>query len=153
MKIVEMRKNKRKRVYTINKQASKTDQSFKEDCDVNLIVQRWLKTGQISHLAKNQGVYADATLIPDLQDAMSTVAVATQAFDNLPAKVRERFGNSPVALMNFLSVKENYDEGVKLGFFKPRPQSETPPAPPAAPPKETKKSAKQTALSDDSNDA
>ena len=36
-----------------------TDQQFKDDCDVNFIVNKFTKTGHLTHLAKFQGMYAE----------------------------------------------------------------------------------------------
>lgn len=116
MKKIQIRKNGTRRVYTENNEPSKTDQQFKEDCDVNTIMDRFLKTGQVSHLAKNQGLYADVSSAPDFQEAMEITSKANQAFEALPARVRERFGNSPIAMLAFLDNPENDKEAIALGL-------------------------------------
>ena len=58
MKVIEKRKNGSIRVYTVNNEPSMTDQQFKDDCDVNFIVNKFTKTGHLTHLAKFQGMYA-----------------------------------------------------------------------------------------------
>ena len=40
-----------------------TDQQFKDDCDVNFIVDKFTKTGHLTHLAKFQGMYADVSFV------------------------------------------------------------------------------------------
>lgn len=102
---------------------TKTDQSFKKDCDVNVIVAKFMKTGQISHINKRQGFYADVSEIPDLLGAQQILRDAEQAFADLPATVRKRFGNSPEALLEFLSDENNREEAIKMGLI---PEAEKP---------------------------
>lgn len=123
MKVIEKRKNGSIRVYTVNNEPSMTDQQFKDDCDVNFIVDKFTKTGNLTHLAKFQGMYADVSEIPDLAQAMQIVSTAQTAFDTLPAELRSRFGNSPVNMVEFLNDINNKDEAIKLGLI-PQPQNE-----------------------------
>ena len=55
--IIDEKTGKRK-VITVNLENSLADQSFKEDCDVNVIISRYKKTGQLPSSVK-QGIYAD----------------------------------------------------------------------------------------------
>jgi len=115
MKKIEIIGN-RKRVYTENTLPSKTDPSWKQDCDVNHIMKRFKKTGQISHLATRQGVYTDVSEIPDLLGAVTQVQKANEAFSLLPAHVRKRFNNNPVEMVNFLQDSTNDQEAIQLGL-------------------------------------
>lgn len=129
MKVIERRPNGSKRVYTINDEPSKTDPSFQKDCDVNEIMRKMLKGQAVTHLAKYQGSFEDVSNIPDLDQALEQVSKAQAAFDELPATLRRRFGNSPVEMVNFLADPDNYDESVKLGLrTRPKvgPGSENP---------------------------
>ena len=121
MKVIELRSNGTKRVYTVNNEPSMTDQQFKDDCDVNFIVDKFTKTGHLTHLAKFQGMYADVSEIPDLAEAIQTVTIAQTAFDALPAELRSRFGNSPVNMVEFINDVNNKEEAIKLGLI---PQSQ-----------------------------
>ncbi|MEM4202187.1 MAG: hypothetical protein QW786_03165, partial [Candidatus Hadarchaeum sp.] len=69
MKVITKRPNGTRRVFTRNTEPSKTKQDMKKDCDVNFIVQKFMKTGQMSQLNQNQGSYADVTGIKDLLDS------------------------------------------------------------------------------------
>lgn len=98
--------------------ARKTDQSFKDDCNVNFIVSRFMKTGQISHLAKRQGHYSDMSYAPsDLLEAYKVVKDAEEAFASLPAAVRKRFENNPSEILQFLEDPKNRDEAIELGLI------------------------------------
>ena len=124
MKQFEIRKNGTLRVFTINNEISKADQSAKKECDVNHIVKKYKTTGLITHLRDGQGSYLDLSEVGDLSNSLNIVASAQQKFDQLPAELRKRFGNSPVQLVEFLSNSENDLEAVKLGL-KVIPEKET----------------------------
>lgn len=118
---IEKEKNGRTRVRTINSQPSKTQQQFKEECDINNIIKKFSDTGEFLHLTKKQGVYADFSNIGDFHQMHQTVLEAQYAFDTLPAEMRLRFQNNPGNLIDFLQNPNNYDEGVKLGLLNPKP--------------------------------
>ena len=116
MKQIQIRENGTKRVATINTLPSKTDQSFKDECDVNNIIAKFNKTGQISHLTKRQGQYADVANIPDLHTASIQVQEAGQAFKDLPAILRKKFNHDPINMIEYLQDPANDEEAVKLGL-------------------------------------
>ncbi|ALS03714.1 VP3 [Gokushovirus WZ-2015a] len=96
---------------------SKTDPSFAKDCDINVIVARAKRTGTLP-IAQRSLVFGDDESLT-LQQAMSRVAEAREAFEALPAEVRLRFGNDPMALIPWLADPANRDEAVKLGLMVP----------------------------------
>lgn len=116
MKQIEIRPNGSKRVYTINNEPSKTDGSQLKDTDVNVIMNRVLRTRDESILRQRQGQYADLTQIPDLGTALNQVKEAQDAFDSLPALTRRRFNNSAVELVEFLQDPNNNEEAYQLGL-------------------------------------
>lgn len=105
------------RPVTRNTEPSKTDQSQKRECDVNNIVRKFTKTGQISHMAKRPGVYADVSDVPDLMGAISIVQQAQEAFDALPATLRKSLNNDPQNLKGWLQDPANTKEAVKYGLL------------------------------------
>lgn len=110
------RENGSIRVFSVNNDPSKTDQSFAEQCDINNIIKRYQQTGQVTHLAKNQGIYSDVSEIPDLQGAFQAVQDASFAFSTLPASIRDRFKNNPIEFVEFLQNPENDAEAISLGL-------------------------------------
>lgn len=110
-------------VETTPPEPSMTDQQFADECDINKIVNKYLKTGDDSLLQKFRGQYADLTEIPDLQTAIETVNLANEAFESLPAKLRERFNNSPEQMIQFLHSEKPHDleESIQLGLRNPKP--------------------------------
>lgn len=128
--IVSTRKDGSKRVQHKTEGVSLTVQSEKDNCDINKLISKYKRTGQLPPVLKTNGQYGDFSRVGDFHSAMNSVVSAQNAFLSLPAKLRQRFANDPAQLLQFLSVKDNYDEAVKLGLAKPRP---------ASPPEETKK--------------
>lgn len=109
----------RRSVQSLNEGESQTQQQFKDECDVNLQMQKYMKTGQFTHLSKSRGFYADMTVFPkDYQDALEIVRGADQAFENLPSDLRSRFDNDPQKLIEFLGDSSNRDEAVNLGLLE-----------------------------------
>lgn len=105
------------RVMTINDEPSRTQQQFKADVNVNNIMKRYRKTGQIVHLNNRKGIYADLTNVEGYFESLNKIALANQAFEQLPSEIRRRFQNDPKALLEFIHDPNNFDEGVKLGIF------------------------------------
>ena len=104
---------------------TQTDESQKEQTDINNILKRYLKTGQLSHAINENPQFGDFSEPLDYQAAMQTVATAQQQFELLPAHQRERFNNNPQKMLEFLADENNRAEAIKLGIL-PKPL-ETPP--------------------------
>lgn len=118
MKKIIQEKSGRTRVQTINNEPSMTQQQFKDECDINNIISKYQKTGTITHLRRTEGQYLDMSEISDYQTSLNKVIEANRLFDELPSEVRLRFGNDPAQFINFCENPEkNYEEGVKLGLF------------------------------------
>jgi len=94
---------------------SRTKQEFAAEADINVLMGRYLSTGVIPP-AVRQGYFADVDAI-DYQQALGLVHEATDLFNQLPSKVRERFGNNPAALMEFVADAGNRDEAISLGLI------------------------------------
>lgn len=113
-------------VATVNEEPSKTQQQFKDECDVNNIVKKYETTGEWLHLTKRQGVYADVSEIKDYHQSLDKVQRANDAFMSLPAEMRLRFKNDPGQLLEFLADPKNKEEGIKLGLYEKPAPSELP---------------------------
>lgn len=107
----------RVRVQTVmHGKQGRTQQQFKQDCDVNIIMDRIRKTGQMPAFQSKTGRYADISEYPDYQTALQTVINANTAFMELPSKLRRRFDNNPDKLIKFLADKNNDKEAIELGL-------------------------------------
>lgn len=95
-----------------------TQQSAKDECDMNLIVAAAKRGADIKHVTTRQPMYGDFTNLPDYREALTIVNQARDAFMGLDAFVRERFGNDPARMLDFLSDDKNREEAIKLGLVK-----------------------------------
>lgn len=93
-----------------------TKQSFKKECDINHLLNRYQKTGLIDHVNKYKGQYADLSNPVDYQTALNVVISAQNAFDSLPSSVRKRFGNDPRSFVEFVSDPENKEALYDMGL-------------------------------------
>lgn len=109
---------KRRRVATVHEGASRTQQQFKDDCDVNKIMEKYRRTGTITFRKNVQdGVYMNLADAPDYQEALNTVIQAERAFEEVPSKIRLRFENDPKQFLAYLADPANHAEAVKLGLM------------------------------------
>lgn len=106
-------------------------QSFKNECDINLILGKYAKGQVIDHLAKWQGSYGFAPALT-FQEAMNAVRRAEEMFGDLDSAIRKRFSNDPAEFLAFAQNPENIEEMRKLGLAPSRAPAAAPP-PPAAP--------------------
>lgn len=95
---------------------SRTEQHHKNECDINKIMARSLKSGMLPTRGE-AGFYGDFTDVEDYQTAVNRVIEAENAFMSLPSSIRKRFGNNPAELLDFMSDENNLDEAVKLGII------------------------------------
>lgn len=106
---------------------SLAQQSFKDDADINVLLERFKVTGMMP-----QGVimptYGDFTGISDYRTAVDAIKKASDAFMELPANIRSRFDNDPQRFLEFCHDDKNRDEAVRLGLVPP-PKVEKEPAP------------------------
>lgn len=122
--------NGRTKVITHPEGETMTQRQFQEDTDVNKIMQKYKKLGQITHINSKTGVYADITEIGSYDEALHKVLRANSAFNDLPSVVRNRFANDPQQLISFLADPRNDDEARKLGLIvTPKTQEPAPQAP------------------------
>lgn len=107
---------KRRRVSKIFMQPSMAQQQFKDDCDVNKIMERHVRF-DVPIPNKQAWQVGDATVVKSLEDAIDQISNASAEFDLLPAAVRERFGNDPLNLLKFVADEGNRAEAERLGLL------------------------------------
>lgn len=112
-----------------------TKQSFVAECDINNIIKQYKQTGMVRHIsAKAQaGAYLDLPDEVDFQVALNLVNSAEASFATLPAKVRDRFHNSPAEFLQFMSDPNNVEEMIALGLATKAPDPAPAPGPAPAP--------------------
>lgn len=104
-----------------------TQQHFRDECDINVILKRYEQTGMLDPavIEQRQAVFADFTDGADFQSIQDRMLVVRNVFEQLPAHVRNRFNNNPANLIDFLSDSNNVEEAIALGLAK-RLEPETP---------------------------
>lgn len=107
---------------------SRTQQQFKEECDINTIVRRFGVTGQVPTNIRAP-IHGDFVETVDFRTAMDAIVAAREAFDQMPSGVRKRFHNDPAEFVDFCSNVDNRAEAERMGLLIP-PQAPPPePAP------------------------
>ncbi len=84
----------------------RTKQSFCDECDINLIMERAAQGGTISHLAKYEGVYADYSDY-DFFKHTQMLTKGREVFDDLPAEIRREFAQNPAKFFKYMNDPEN----------------------------------------------
>lgn len=93
-------------------------QHFRDETDINVLVQRFINTGVPD--APPAPAMADFDQVFDYQSAMNTLIDAQKAFGALPSKIRTRFQNDPHQFLSFIHDSDNRDEAIRLGLI-PKP--------------------------------
>ena len=88
---------------------SKTVQSEKDSCDVNLIMKRFERTGQISHVVTVPPQFIDTTQRMSYEDALMHMEDAKADFMALPSEVRTYFGHDPKTFIKVISDPSELD--------------------------------------------
>lgn len=114
---------------------SLTQQQFKADADINVLVRRFgITDGAIPPAVVDPAYFGDFSDEVDFRTALDRTRDAIERFEALPAELRNRFGNDPVALYSFVSDEKNAEEAVSLGLLKKRAPEASQAAPSATPP-------------------
>ena len=96
-------------------------QSFQKECDINNIMRKFEKTGQIPHLNNHTGGYGNYIGFEDYHTSLNKILAADEAFASLPAKVRTKFQNDPAHFLEFAQNPENLNEMREMGLAPPAP--------------------------------
>jgi len=95
----------------------RVDSSLKGEVDINQIVKRYAQTGLLPN-KYNEAManYGDMSGIPDFLTMKTRVAAAEAAFGELPAALRDRYGNDPALFLKNFATKECQDLLVEAGL-------------------------------------
>lgn len=81
-------------------------QSYKDMCDINKIVSRYVN-GEIDILNQVQGVYGDFSASPSsLADALQQAYDSEQQFNRLPVDIKQKFDNNWRIWLNSFGTEE-----------------------------------------------
>lgn len=120
----------------------RTQQQFKEETDINTIVDKFLASGEMPP-ATQFPTEQDFTETFDFQTSMNVLRQAEESFMQLNAKARARFQNDPQQFMAFMHNEENQEEAIRLGLAIRREKPEAPTEKPVNTPKEPVKEKKE----------
>lgn len=107
------------------KDETRTQQQFKDECDINVILERFGVTGLLPQSVKVplQEDFLEATTF---QEALHVMMAAEDAFMQMPSDVRKRFDNDPALFVDWVSKPENLEEAGKMGLAIERPKAAEP---------------------------
>lgn len=106
-------------------------QQFREECDINTIMERFGRTGEVIAPARLPQ-YGDFDGISDYHSAVNAIVAAQQSFMDLPAKLRARFGNDPAEFVEFCMNDKNREEAIRLGLVEAAIQAQAPVSEPSS---------------------
>lgn len=112
---------------------SLAQQQFAKEADVNVLIERYKKTGSFYNPLTPAGTprmpqYADLSAIPDMMGQLELLQGVQRLFGSLPAHVREQFGHNPATFVAWAQDPAHFSDGVKLGIFDPSEQPKQPSA-------------------------
>ena len=94
----------------------RTQQSFEKECNINNIVARFMKTGQLPMLNSADLNYGFAPS-GDFKSAMDIVTGSLDKFADLPSEVRADFDNNPGRFLDFVESPEAHDYFAEHGLL------------------------------------
>ncbi|WNK14209.1 MAG: internal scaffolding protein [Microvirus sp.] len=107
-----------------NHEPTMTQQHFANECDINHIMAKFLKTGLLNQI--DAGTYDDVYDALDYRESLHIIKYGEEQFATLPSLVRKKFDNDPLQFMEFMHNPNNQTEAENLGLlFHPNlnPQS------------------------------
>lgn len=109
----------------------RTKSEFKDDVDINKIISRYKRTGQLPDQARAAlARYEDLSDVGSYHELYNRLQAAQEAFQALPALVRAEFGNDPGAFLEGVETPEGQEILVKYGLATKRSQAAPVEAPP-----------------------
>lgn len=125
-------------VVVVFEKPSLTSQQFKDEADVNYLIQRYKATGTFYDALNTAGrlkrmpQFGDFADIGDFAEQQAKILEVYDLFNALPAEMRARFGNNPAAYVEFVGNPANTKQAIAMGLLA-EPAAPVTPAAPAAP--------------------
>ena len=113
-------------------------QSFKDECDITKIMERYGTTG-LAPITQREPIFADVSGMVDLKTSLDTIAELEGRLKELPAEARELFRKNPRDFSEALAAAETRDQLVELGVLAAEedPPAADPDPAPTPPPEPT----------------
>lgn len=103
-----------------------TQQSFKEECDINTIVRNFGVTGQLPEGVHAMPLPSDFQETMDYRESLHVIMEADKAFHAYPAELRARFMNDPARFIEFVNNPDNAEEARKWGLLREKDKAPEP---------------------------
>lgn len=100
-----------------NEAEGMTQQHFRDECDVNKLMEQYSYSDLVLHATQFKGQYGDFTCIPDYQEACNQILKAEEMFMTLPADIRVQFNNSPGEFLAFAGDEANKAKMQEMGLM------------------------------------
>lgn len=97
----------------VSTELSLTQQQFKDECDVNKIIDRLVRCGESLPMPSMED-FVDVSDIGDYQKLLDKVSRVDETFYALPSDIRAYFKNDPAEFVAVLRTKAGYQDFVKL---------------------------------------
>lgn len=98
--------------------ATRAQQQFREECDINTIVKQFGLTGQLPQNLR-MPIQEEFVETMDYQSSLNKLIEADKAFMELPADIRKQFQNDAGAFVDFVSNAENVEKCREWGLAMP----------------------------------
>lgn len=111
----------------IFKEPTMTVQSEKDNCDINVIMNRYATCGTPLPYRTDgvQPVYADVSELGDYMENYQRCKQAEEMFNNLPSALRKELDNNPANLLPFIQDVKNKERCYEYGLLN-KPSVEAP---------------------------
>jgi phage internal scaffolding protein len=109
----------------IDPKEARTKQSFKSECDINHIINKFHKTGILEHQRQILPRFMDVSAV-DYQEALNLTIEAGEMFEALPSQIRNMCDNDPAKFLQYIQDPKNKDELVKFGLLEPKKPAPAP---------------------------
>jgi phage internal scaffolding protein len=100
-----------------NEAEDRTKQSMKDECDVNRIISNYTKTGLLTPVTQDPGIYVDVSEVGDYKEALAQIDLAEGMFNQLPSTIRAKFKNDPAEFLDYASDETNVEEMINMGLL------------------------------------
>lgn len=95
---------------------SMTEQHHKDRCSMSNILNKYRKTGLVTHNAATVGHYADYPTELEFHLMQNRIAAAKSMFESIPSHIRALFDNDPGTFLSYAQDPDNRDDLIEMGF-------------------------------------
>lgn len=105
-----------------------TEQHHEKSCNINSIMDKYQKTGLVSHMNTHKGTYGDVSGA-DFKQAQDLICEQKSIFEELPASARAKFDNDPANYLDMIIQEDGAEQLAQILNPEPEPAPEPEPEP------------------------